>query len=155
MDSLPLFHSWPLYDAATRMGLAGDHGDGADLLPLLQARSSRSVGIWSCDLRDDSLSWSPAVHALFGLPEDEPVMRDFAVSRYLPRSRTVMESLRAHAIEHRRGFTMDALIVRENGDKRWMRLSAAPILSRGKAVRLAGTKQDVTADYDGPDWQQL
>ncbi len=149
MDSLALFHSWPLYDAAARMGL-GD-GDMTDMLTPLGTLASERIGIWSCDLADDSLSWSPAVHALFGLPQGERITRDFALSRYLPHSRTIMEGLRAHAIKHRRGFTMDALIARQDGARRWMRLTAAPILKGGKVVRLAGTKQDVTADYDGPE----
>ena len=155
MDSLPLFHSWPLYDAAERLGMRAMSVPGSPILESVRALASHRVGVWSCDLADNRLSWTAAVHRLFGLPEDEPVTRDFAASRYLPRSRVAMETLRAYAIEHRRGFTMDAMILRADGDRRWMRLSAVPILSGGRVVRLTGTKQDVTAHYDGPDWQDV
>ncbi len=155
MDSLPLFHSWPLFDAAERLGVHPVSVSGSAILDSIRALASHQVGVWSCDLSDNSLAWTGAVHRLFGLPEDEAVTRDFAASRYLPRSRVAMETLRAYAIEHRRGFTMDAMILRADGDKRWMRLSAVPVISGSRVVRLIGTKQDVTAHYDGPDWQAV
>ncbi len=66
-----------------------------------------------------------------------------------------MEALRAHAIHHRRGFTLDAMLRRHDGEMRWMRLSTMPIVAEGKVVRLCGTKQDVTIEYDGPGWKEF
>lgn len=112
------------------------------------------IGLWSCDLiRDNALVWSPQVYELFALGQDEPLTRSAAVSCYVPRSRVAMEALRAHSIHHRRGFTLDAMLRRHDGEMRWMRLSAMPIVADGKVVRLCGTKQDVTSKYDGPGWQ--
>lgn len=153
-DSLPLFHSWPLFDAAARIGADRLAALAAD--PNAPLAVETDIGMWSCDLMDnDSLRWSPQVHALFGLPADEPLTRSLALACYAPRSRVAMEQLRAHAIHHRRGFTMDALIRRQDGEMRWMRLCAMPVLRDGKVVRLCGTKQDVTSEYDGPDWHDL
>ena len=160
MDSLPLFHSWPLYEALAKLGFS----PSSDVDPNFAARlkstgtsektlAMQGVGVWACDLADEKLSWSPEVHQLFGLPEDEPVTRAFTASRYEAGSRRVMERLRAYAIEHRRGFTMDAMIRRADGDLRWMRLRAVPVLRDDKVVRLTGTKQDITAEYDGPGWR--
>lgn len=155
-DSLPLFHSWPLFDAASRMGL-----DGLNILGLPDVDTARlaaqaDIGVWSCDLTNgDRLRWSPQVYSIFGLPDGEPLTRSLAVSLYAERSRVAMETLRNYAIQHRRGFTMDAMIRRPNGDARWMRLCAMPIISEGRVVRLCGTKQDVTIDYDGPDWKSI
>lgn len=144
LQSLALTHSWPLYEAAERMP--------ALLRPALaeQAGMAAPIGLWTCRLADEALDWSPAVHALFGLPEGEPLERALTVSLYLPESRLQMEALRAYAIKHGRGFTLDAQIRRPDGERRWMRLSAMPIIEGRSVVRLAGTKQDVTADYDGP-----
>lgn len=149
-DPLPLAHSWPLFSLTARatlgqlMGLR--HADAGE-------PESDGIGLWSCNLRDNALRWSPAVYALFGIPMDEPLTRDLTVSCYGETSRRAMEALRAHAIRHRRGFTMDAMLRRADGETRWMRLSAMPILCERKVVRLCGTKQDVTADYDGPGWR--
>ena len=158
LDPLPLIHSWPLFEAASRLdfarlgsAIAASAIDG-QIADIVDADHDGPTGVWSCELRDNRLSWSPAVHALFGIPKGEVLTRGLAVSCYGTHSRTAMEQLRAHAIRHQRGFTIDAMIRQPDGDKRWMRLSALPVVIGGKVVRLCGTKQDVTADYDGPDW---
>jgi len=157
IDSLSLFHSWPLFDAQERMG-----GPQLEALARLirepnEASSlaqNTGVGLWSCDLTSDNgLVWSPQVYELFALGQDERLTRSAAVSCYVPHSRVAMEALRAHAIQHRRGFTLDAMLRRHDGETRWMRLSTMPIVKDGKVVRLCGTKQDVTLEYEGPGWR--
>jgi hypothetical protein len=63
------------------------------------------------------------------------------VQRYVSESRVAMERLRAHAIEHKRGFTLDVEIEPTSGERRWMRLIAAPICIGDRVVRLRGLKQ--------------
>jgi PAS domain S-box-containing protein len=154
---LSIFHSWPLYDMAARMELASlALLAPADLPEAATPESGRSpIGIWSCDLATGALNWTQPIHELFGLPCHAVPTRDFALACYEPESRRAMEGLRGHAIAHRRGFTMDALLHRLDGQSRWMRLSAMPVLGKGKAVRLVGTKQDVTSEYDGTAWLEV
>lgn len=153
ITSLPLMHSWPLYEAALRLplgnGLADMEDGSAPMSHVPDSFAAQGIGLWHCDLRDNALRWSPVVHELFGLPQDEPLDRALTVSRYMPASRREMEELRAYAIRHRRGFTLDVRIRRLEGGIRWMRLSALPLVSGKRVVRLCGTKQDVTAEYDG------
>jgi hypothetical protein len=54
-----------------------------------------------------------------------------------------MERLRAYAIKHRRGFTLDAEIRPSLTGSRWMRLIAAPVCDGDRVVRLHGLKQIV------------
>lgn len=146
---LPLTHSWPLYDAARHMPMAWP--DAPDRTAMQDAvLATPDIGLWQCDLRDERLDWTDAVYRLFGLPDGERLERRLIVSLYEERSRVAMEALRAHAIRHHRGFTLDARIRRPDGAWRWMRLTAMPVLSGRKVVRLRGAKQDVTAAYDGP-----
>jgi PAS domain S-box-containing protein len=157
-DSLPLFHSWALFDAGTRFGT--DQLDAmvrlhVEDVPEPPVATEPRGGVWSFDFANERLRWSREVYALFGLPQEERLTRALTVNCYAPRSRMAMESLREHAIKHRRGFTMDAMIRRPDGEARWMRLSAMPILSEGRVVRLCGTKRDITGDYDGPAWRRL
>jgi PAS domain-containing protein len=154
-EPLPLNHSWPTFEAAERMAIPGLDGFPADALhspQLLAAMNDllalRGIGLWQCDLANERLTWSSSVYDLFGLPQDEPVTRSLAVSLYRPDSRRAMESLRAHAIRFRRGFTVDAEIRQPGGDDRWMRLLALPVVEDDKVVRLCGLKIDVTWHYD-------
>lgn len=147
----PLTHSWPLFEQHQRFDLGclldepGEAPTAAMRRPALL--TARGIGLWECDLRDNALTWTAGVFDLFGLPRDAVLARDEIVALYAESSRAAMERLRAHAIKHRRGFTLDAEIVPATGPRKWMRLIAAPVGVGRQAVRLHGIKQDVSALY--------
>lgn len=150
---LPLHHSWPLFERARhfdvgwvdradvrpRAAMPNEGGPGADLL------AQMNIGTWDCDLADDRLSWSDAVYDLFGFPRGARVSRADAVARYCEGSRAAMERLRAHAIAHRRGFTLDVEIGPERARTHWIRLIAAPICDDDRVVGLHGLKYRLPA----------
>ncbi len=159
---LPLNHSWPLFDAGERLDVSplGPFRLGAQPSPsaitaIDEELAGRGIGVWECDLHDNRITWSHGVYDLFAMPRGMAVDRDYSVSLSSPSSRAVMEYLRAYAIRHKRGFTVDAELSLPGGDHRWMRLSARPVLDDGKVVRLCGVKIDVTAQYDGSLSQTL
>jgi PAS domain-containing protein len=99
------------------------------------------AGYWECDLADNSLSWTGGIYDIFGLPRLARISRDDAAAFYVEESRAAMEKLRAHAIKHRRGFTLDAQVrAAATGERRWMRLVAAPVCKGGRVTRLRGIK---------------
>lgn len=137
-EPLALHHSWAACDAEAHFA----HG--------LFGTMIGAVGFaerWSCDLATGALTWSDGVFDLFGFGRDHAIPRGDAVRRYAEGSRAVMERLRAHAIRHRRGFTVDVEIRPDGATTRWVRLTAAPGLRDGRTVSLSGTKQDVSALY--------
>lgn len=140
-----LVNTWPMIEADERFTLGFVHDDRVDALS--RAVDVCDVGMFECDLATGALLWSPQVHDLFGLPCDVAPVRAESVRQYAEPSRAIMERLRAHAIRHRRGFTMDAEIRPLTGGTRWIRLIAAPVCVDGRAVRLHGLKRDVTALY--------
>jgi PAS domain S-box-containing protein len=151
---LELTHSWPLFERGLRFDLGRLHGEDGlasvtDSAVRLggQALARCAIGSWECDLQDDALTWSDQVYDLFGLARDAQISRAETVAMYSEESRVAMERLRAHAIRHQRGFTLDAEINGVDGHRRWMRLTAAPICEGGRVVRLHGFKQDVSRDY--------
>jgi len=147
----PLTHSWPLFEQDQRFDLGRllDVGEAVPACPPLQSYrlAAQGIGLWDCDLRDNALTWTAAVFDLFGLPRGATLDRPDVVALYDDHSRAAMERLRAYAIRHRRGFTLDTQIVPASGPRRWMRLIAAPICVGARVVRLHGIKQDVTAAY--------
>ena len=150
---LPLSHSWPLFERGQHFdlgrlhdGFAGTSSDHAT--SEIDALAIRGIGVWECDLSDGSLTWSAQVYDAFGLPSHARITRAEAVALYREESRAAMERLRAHAIRHRRGFTLDAEIRPAQGEHRWIRLVAAPICdASGRVVRLHGLKQDISHEY--------
>lgn len=143
-EPLPIYHSWPLADQPRRfeLGLILSCAVTDIIEPSeVGALGIHHAGCWECDLSDESLAWSGGVHDIFGLPRGMKVMREEAVGLYAEHSRAAMERLRAYAIRHKRGFTIDAEIRPATGGAgRWMRLIAAPLCDGDKVVRLHGLK---------------
>jgi PAS domain S-box-containing protein len=131
----PLFNTWPLPAAGEAPVAPGALFMRAEL------------GAWRYDLRDNALGWTPAVFDLFGLPRDTPVRRSDTLAIYNDDSREAMEMLRAYALKHRRGFTMDAQLLRPDGQPRWMRLTASPAFEGGRMRWLHGIKTDITLEH--------
>lgn len=138
IEPLPLHHSWPL-------DLLHEHLSPVMLNPSLArndvALAERGLGLWHCDLADDRLSWTAGVYDIFGFERGTPVPRPLSVSRYSVDSREAMERLRAYAIKHRRGFTLDIDIHPVDGGQCAVRLIAAPILHGDRVIGLHGVKQ--------------
>ena len=138
-----LKHSWPLWERSRHFELG--HVLNATITDVVEPAEVGELGVhhagcWECDLSDNSLIWSGGVFDIFGLPRGEPVTRDQAVGFYCEDSRTKMERLRAFAIKHGRGFTIDVQIRPPISGHRWIRLIAAPVCVDSRAVRLHGLK---------------
>jgi PAS domain-containing protein len=140
---LELSNSWPLFEQPRRFDLGHVLNSAAIDLVAPVAVGNLAVhhaGCWECDLSDQSLTWSGGVYDIFGLPRGSDISRDEAVGFYCEDSRAAMERLRAHAIKHNRGFTIDVEIRAAIGERRWVRLIGAPVHEDGRAVRLHGLK---------------
>jgi PAS domain S-box-containing protein len=150
-EPIPMTNSCPLFERDRQFDLGQDFVWGETVsLDLNAGRAmlaQQGIGTWECELKGNLLTWSPVVFDLFGVPEHKPVGRKLSVSLYREASRVKMERLRAHAIKHKRGFTLDAEIVPANGGHRWIRLIAAPVCVDNRAVKLQGYKRDVTHEY--------
>ncbi|CAN5272680.1 hypothetical protein BH09PSE3_BH09PSE3_06870 [soil metagenome] len=150
-DVLPLLHSWPAFDRNKRFDLGHDfnwpESLTLDLSAGQEALVRQGIGTWECELSNNALTWSDSVFDMFGLPKNKPAARKITVALYRESSRVKMERLRAYAIKHHRGFTLDAEIVPANGGHRWIRLIAAPVSIDDRTVRLQGFKIDITHEY--------
>lgn len=142
-EPLQLHHSWPLNEQPRHFELGCVLS--CAVTDIVEPSEVGGLGIhhagcWECDLADNTLIWSGGVYDIFGLPRGGRVSREEAVALYSEESRAAMERLRAYAIEHKRGFTLDAEIRPVTGGRRWMRLIAAPVFDGERVVRLHGLK---------------
>lgn len=111
-----------------------------------RASQTARIGIWTCDLSDQSLTWTDSIYDLFELPRGSTVHRDTAANHYTPESRIAMETARARAIAECSDFCVDAEIITFKGTRRWMRLTGNVDVKDGVAVRIFGMKQDITEE---------
>ena len=111
-----------------------------------RAAASARLGIWECRLRDERLDWTGGVHDMFDIPAGTPLIRGRILELYSPDSLVQLHRLRSRAISEGTGFALDAAIVTPRGRHRWIRLTADVDRENGRAVRLFGTKQDITEE---------
>ncbi len=104
------------------------------------------VGVFSCDLGDESLSWNPATYDLFGLETGSRIDRRMTLAMYTPQSRELLQQVRSRAIATLGGFSLEAEIEAACGTRRWIRISASVEAHNGRAMRLHGIKQDITRE---------
>lgn len=115
-----------------------------------QATANARLGVWQCHLAGNTLTWSAGVYDIFGLPRGALLSRDRIVKQYADGSRDAMEEARAIAIETGTEFRLDAEILRADGQKRWMRLTASVQSANGLAVRLALAIVGLSTGAGGP-----
>ena len=113
------------------------YDDAAALVP---------IGAWSCELASERLTWTNGVFDIFGLSSEHAPERRAVVELFGEESREVLERKRTKAILSRSGFTLDARIIRPDGAKRWIRITAATRGANGRSETLFGMKQDITED---------
>lgn len=138
-EPLQLHHSWPIVESGVRLA----HG----VLDIGCRAAAIEDGPFSCDLTANTLSWADSTYLLFGLPAGITPVRDVVLPMYCVDSRSALERLRAHAIRHRRGFTIDTEVDAPGQPLRWIRIVAVPEVESGRAIRLRGLHQDVTHEY--------
>lgn len=107
---------------------------------------SRDIGAFSCDLHDESLTWSQTTFDLFGLESGSRIDRRMTLEMYEPESRKALHAVRSHAIQSLSAFSLEAQIQSACGTQRWIRICASVESRNGHPVRLHGTKQDITEE---------
>ena len=111
-----------------------------------RASVAAQIGVWECELSDNSLRWSDVVYDIFELPRGSSLDRDTTLDHYPEETRRKLNEIRAKAISERSGFCLDAEINTTRGRRRWIRITASVECANGKPVRIFGMKQDITAE---------
>lgn len=111
-----------------------------------RAAAGARIGVWQCDLADETITWADSVYDLFELPRGSRIRRPRTVELYSEASRLHMSLLRRRSIISGSDFTLDAEITTARGNRRWMRLTGSVERRNGRSVRLFGMKQDITEE---------
>lgn len=105
------------------------------------------VGGWELDLRTMTRSWSAETCRILDI--DPPVTPSEDQTRifgfYPPESRPVIEVAVAEAIECGKPFDLELPMITATGRRIWVRDECSVELENGKAIRLFGAIQDITA----------
>lgn len=111
-----------------------------------RSSAAARIGVWECNLSDESLQWTDVVYDIFDLPRGSALDRQKILKCYPESSASELHARRSKAIAEHSSFSLDAEIVTAKGSRRWIRITATVESENGVAVRIFGMKQDITEE---------
>ncbi|WP_251954890.1 sensor histidine kinase, partial [Salinibacter ruber] len=115
-----------------------------------RAQEIASVGAWEHDLQAGENRWTSEVYRIYGYEDASgpvpPV--ENGVEFYHPEDRPAVRSAFEKAVEEGRSFDIEARLITEDGEEKWVRARGEPQRedrnSEGEVARVRGTLQDIT-----------
>lgn len=112
---------------------------------LVRASKLAGVGAWEFDLASDTLWWSDETCLIHGVaPGTQPRLAD-AINFYTPDARPIMQALVENAITTGESWDVELPFIQADGTPIWVRTIGGADFIDGKANRLVGAYQDISA----------
>jgi len=115
---------------------------------LVQTERFAGVGGWEIDLVTGVLQWTPQAFRIAGLDPSRPPTADQAIGFYAPEARERVIAARERAVATGEPYDLEVPYIRADGRRIWVRSFGNAVFAGGRAVRLAGAFQDVTAQVE-------
>lgn len=115
---------------------------------LAMAQDAAGLGIHDFDVATGAIDWDARARALWGVGPDEPITYELFMGGVHPDDRAATQRAVDTALDpagdgmYRAEFRV---IGRDDGVERWVAATGKTVFEGGRAVRLVGTAQDVTA----------
>ena len=106
------------------------------------------IGVFEFEPQTGQAFWDDRIHALWGIPVGEDITYDKVVAQVHPEETEEHDRLTAAALDPEGDGRLDfvyRVFPRDGQPMRWIHAMAECYFEDGKAVRLVGTVQDVTA----------
>lgn len=115
-------------------------------LRLAEAQAVAGMGSWEWDVRRDEAVWSDELHRIYDLPRGtlSPALA-VVLERVHPEDRERVEQALRLSVKELRPFSIEARIVRPDGDVRTIQASGRVLVGEdGRPERMVGVQHDVT-----------
>ncbi len=113
---------------------------------LQHAQRIGGIGGWEIDLRSDpgELFWTDEVYRIHGLEPDADLALDEAIEYYHPDDRERVHEAVEGAIEDGEPYDLEARLIADDGEDRWVRSIGEPVVEDGEVVSVRGSILDIT-----------
>ena len=130
---------------AVPTGEGGVDGDAEWEGSLLDhTESLAATGGWEYDVDSGRLRWTSGTRRIHGVgPEYEPTIHR-ALSFYHPDDRETVTEVVDRAITEREPYDIEARILTDDGDRKWVRSIGEPVVAEGAVTAVRGALRDIT-----------
>ncbi len=113
---------------------------------LEESQSLARVGGWELELPSESLSWTEETYRIHDTSPDEFHLDvDAAIGFFAPEGRAELRAAIDDAMQKGRAVSLELELVTARGRRLWVRVTGSAEFVNGRASRVLGAMQDVTA----------
>jgi len=118
---------------------------------LLNATQELSqVGGWEYDIKTQKVLWTRETYRIHGLPVDESDLDstkfiDFSSRCYGPKDRSKILTALRRCVEHGDTYDFELPFTSADGQQKWIRTTAKPVVENGQITSVTGNIMDITA----------
>ncbi len=127
---------------------AADHRLASSESLLREMGQAARVGGWSLDIATKRIEWTEQTRLIHEVPEDFVLTLEAAIDFYAPECRQLVADSVAHATQTGEPWDLELPLITAKGRLIWVRVVGRAEMREGKAVRLYGAFQDITAKRD-------
>ena len=109
-----------------------------------KAQDLANVGAWEYDIETGRHHRTAEVVRIHGLSEEADLPPEKSIECYHPEDQSTIRDAFERAIEEGIAYDLEARLIRDDGEQRWVRTRGEPQYEAGELVRVRGTLQDIT-----------
>jgi PAS domain S-box-containing protein len=109
-----------------------------------RAQEIANVGAWQFDVQSGEFTLTDQGYRVHGLDPDGDMTPERSHELFHPEDRPKADEAFRRAIEDGEPYDIEARLITEEGEERWVRTRGEPQQEDGEVVRIRGTIQDIT-----------
>ncbi|CAM4170891.1 EAL domain-containing protein [Vreelandella rituensis] len=110
-----------------------------------RATRQAGIGVWEMDVATRSMYWNEVIYALYELSPDNDAGLFERLAAYAPEDRRSLTQALNQVINQQQSFSDTYQLNTAQGNLRWVRITAYPIVVDSAVTRLIGTMCDITS----------
>lgn len=109
-----------------------------------QAEEIASVGAWEYDVQAGEITLTDQAYRVHGLAPGSDMTPDRSHELFHPEDRPEADEAFRRAVEEGEPYDLEARLITEEGEERWIRSRGEPQREEGEVVRVCGAIQNIT-----------
>ncbi|MBC6365816.1 PAS domain S-box protein [Algoriphagus sp. AK58] len=113
-----------------------------------EVERQRMIGAWEFNIKENSIFWTQNTYKIYGISTDTPLTLDFVKSFYPDDSYIQMENDFSACIATGNPYSNIYRFKSYQGELKWVKVVANPLMENGVVQKVIGSFQDVTEDTE-------
>jgi PAS domain S-box-containing protein len=119
------------------------HEEYLQLYLMKNAETQAQLGHFQYDLKLKKRTWSKSIYDILEIPYHLEITDELATQIYTPLGMKLVKEVLKEAVENKRSWDFEQLLLTYNGQERWVRTKGGPVSENGEVLFVEGIIQDI------------